>query len=133
MEGHEDNEISIKSARMYIKRESLDRIEMHDTRKSMYGKVQYWVVNTRSSATIIKSGFLYRNARNDSVQHFCHIFTLSIAIPRSFGSVGQVLYQSSWVLAKSYIAWLDSSSHGLSPTLSGNHPLVPPTATLRMR
>jgi len=32
-----------------------------------------------------------------------------------------------------FIALWDESNHGLEPRLSGKNPLVPPTATLRMR
>lgn len=38
-----------------------------------------------------------------------------------------------WARAKSFIAVLDPSNHGLLPALSGNHPFVPPTARERMR
>jgi hypothetical protein len=47
---------------------------------------------------------------------------------RSSALAGHVAAHVSCAFAKSYIADADASCHGLFPTPSGNHPLVPPAA-----
>jgi len=52
---------------------------------------------------------------------------------RSSSSLGQVALQVLCWLAKSRIAEADPSNQGLLPSLSGNHPLVPPAARSRIK
>lgn len=49
-------------------------------------------------------------------------------IALSDASEGQVALHVDFACEKSYIAVNEPSNHGLLPTSSGNHPLVPPTA-----
>lgn len=59
--------------------------------------------------------------------------TIYILKDRSSSSSGQVALQELCWLAKSRIADADSSNQGLFPRLSGNQPLVPPTARSRIK
>lgn len=54
-------------------------------------------------------------------------------IALSDAAEGHVALHVAFAAAKSRIAVSEPSNHGLSLTLSGNHPLVPPTARSMIR
>ena len=56
-----------------------------------------------------------------------------MTIARSSGLLAHVLLHSSVAFAKSNMAALLRSNHGLLPALSGNQPFVPPAPTVKIR